>query len=204
VAREWTLNRDQRDVLRRVALWLCARAVAPDALHEDYDSIEDSDEEVNDAAFADPGALGAESDSSDAGEDVRAAAPAASRRLSAGAAMDQQRDSARAEHAVCVVHGVFGAGKSHMLEAVLSFLADALGEEESVLFAATTNTAVDRVMGGLLARQAAVDALAAAAGRAAPGGAPNGALDRDGGTVSCILCTVTFHANHAHNLTRSP
>jgi hypothetical protein len=23
-------------------------------------------------------------------------------------------------------------------------------------------------------------------------------------TVSCILCTVTFHANHAHNLTRSP
>ena len=22
--------------------------------------------------------------------------------------------------------------------------------------------------------------------------------------VSCILCTVTFHANHAHNLTRSP
>jgi hypothetical protein len=25
-----------------------------------------------------------------------------------------------------------------------------------------------------------------------------------GSTVSCILCTVTFHANHAHNLTRSP
>jgi hypothetical protein len=24
------------------------------------------------------------------------------------------------------------------------------------------------------------------------------------GAVSCILCTVTFHANHAHNLTRSP
>ena len=23
-------------------------------------------------------------------------------------------------------------------------------------------------------------------------------------TVSCILCTVTFYANHAHNLTRSP
>ena len=23
-------------------------------------------------------------------------------------------------------------------------------------------------------------------------------------TVGCILCTVTFHANHAHNLTRSP
>jgi hypothetical protein len=22
--------------------------------------------------------------------------------------------------------------------------------------------------------------------------------------VSCLLCTVTFHANHAHNLTRSP
>ena len=24
------------------------------------------------------------------------------------------------------------------------------------------------------------------------------------GTVSCVVCTVTFHANHAHNLTRSP
>ena len=24
------------------------------------------------------------------------------------------------------------------------------------------------------------------------------------GTVSCILCTVMFHANHAHNLTLSP
>jgi hypothetical protein len=23
-------------------------------------------------------------------------------------------------------------------------------------------------------------------------------------TVGCLLCTVTFHANHAHNLTRSP
>jgi hypothetical protein len=23
-------------------------------------------------------------------------------------------------------------------------------------------------------------------------------------TVRCLLCTVTFHANHAHNLTRSP
>ena len=78
---------------------------------------------------ADPGALSASGEESDA-SDVSDASPSAAdpRRVSAGAAMDQLRDTPRAEHAVCVVHGVFGAGKSHMLEAVLSFLADALGE----------------------------------------------------------------------------
>jgi hypothetical protein len=30
------------------------------------------------------------------------------------------------------------------------------------------------------------------------------AIEREAHMVSCILCTVTFHANHAHNLTRSP
>jgi hypothetical protein len=30
------------------------------------------------------------------------------------------------------------------------------------------------------------------------------AEDNDGGAGECSLCTVTFYANHAHNLTRSP
>ena len=35
--------------------------------------------------------------------------------------------------------------------------------------------------------------------------APGASADANpGDAVSCLLCTVTFHANHAHNLTRSP
>ena len=59
-----------------------------------------------------------------------------------------------------MVHGVFGAGKSHLLVCVLHFLQRALrgatraGKPIKVLLAALTNVAVDNVLGGLIARAA--------------------------------------------------
>ena len=59
---------------------------------------------------------------------------------------------------VVLVHGVFGAGKSHLLVCVLSFLQRALigaarnGKPIKVLLAAMTNVAVDNVLEGLIAR----------------------------------------------------
>ena len=63
---------------------------------------------------------------------------------------------------VILVHGVFGAGKSHLLVAMLWFLQRALrgasrhGRPCKVLLAALTNVAVDNVVEGLL-RQAEAD-----------------------------------------------
>ena len=57
-----------------------------------------------------------------------------------------------------LVHGVFGAGKSHLLVAILWFLQRALrranraGRPVKVLLAALTNVAVDNVLEGLLAQ----------------------------------------------------
>ena len=61
-----------------------------------------------------------------------------------------------------LVHGVFGAGKSHLLVAVLWFLKRALhgttqqrgGKPVRVMLAALTNVAVDNVLEGLIARAA--------------------------------------------------
>jgi hypothetical protein len=52
----------------------------------------------------------------------------------------------------------------------------------------------------LPARSMREEAAAAAAARADLAASPSDPATE----VSCILCTVTFHANHAHNLTRSP
>jgi len=70
--------------------------------------------------------------------------------------------SARPAPPVILVHGVFGAGKSHLLVAMLWFLQRALrgasrhGRPCKVLLAALTNVAVDNVVEGLL-RQAEAD-----------------------------------------------
>jgi len=69
---------------------------------------------------------------------------------------------ARPAPPVILVHGVFGAGKSHLLVAMLWFLQRALrgasrhGRPCKVLLAALTNVAVDNVVEGLL-RQAEAD-----------------------------------------------
>ena len=123
VANTFTLNIDQAAVLKSVAQWLAARPLPAIALLDGSNEEEEEEEDVADAM------LRADVD-----------------------AVLQDRSVARAENGVCVVHGVFGSGKSHLLEAVLTFLAESLAPSEKVLFAATTNAAVDRVMGGLLDR----------------------------------------------------
>ena len=57
---------------------------------------------------------------------------------------------------LCIIHGPFGSGKTQLLVAIISFLAQQMevhGHADArILVAAHTNTAVDRVLVGLLDR----------------------------------------------------
>ena len=100
----------------------------------------------------------------------------------------------------------FTAGQRHncALVRLLAELRDALERAPELCGAAFARAEADAGAGGAggAGGEGAPPPPRSASGSGADGDAARTSEART--VVSCILCTVTFHANHAHNLTRSP